>query len=163
MKAVRLVRWSSGLYHPRARPCRLQNLFITSLRLQSTAASFIQHQATSSDTISQPPSLTETQFLDPRTLPSPPPSLAASSAKLNALHARLSLSLRFPLEILARCLVDSSADSNPHLIMPRLQYSAPTCSAFILQKLFSAVTLVYPRKSFLLLCGLTAVPELSPP
>lgn len=44
------------------------------------------------------------------TLPSPPPSLAASSAKLCALYARLSLPPRFPVETLARCLVDPSAD-----------------------------------------------------
>ena len=46
-------------------------------------------------------------------LPSPPPSSASRSAKLSALHARLGLPSRFPLETLARCLVDSSADSNP--------------------------------------------------
>lgn len=113
MKAFRLLRWSGGLHPPRARPCRVQNPLITSLRLQSTAASLIQPQVTSNNTSTQPSPLTETPFLDLRTLPSPPPSLAASSAKLNALHARLSLPLRFPLEILARCLIDSSADPNP--------------------------------------------------
>lgn len=113
MKAFRLLRWSGGLHPPRARPCRVQNLFITGLRLQSTAESLIRQQATSNDTKTQPHSLTETPPLDLRALPSPPPFLAASSAKLNALHARLSLPLRFPLEILARCLVDPSADPNP--------------------------------------------------
>lgn len=113
MKAFRLLRWSGGLHPPRARPCRVQNLFITGLRLQSTAESLIRQQASSNDTTTQPHSLTETPPLDLRALPSPPPSLAASSAKLNALHARLSLPLRFPLEILARCLIDSSADPNP--------------------------------------------------
>ena len=47
-------------------------------------------------------------------MPSPPPSRASSSAKLAALHARLSLSPRIPLGTLARCLVDASADINPH-------------------------------------------------
>ncbi len=47
-------------------------------------------------------------------LPSPPPVRALRSAKLAALHARLSLSPRLPLQTLARTLVDSSADSNPH-------------------------------------------------
>ncbi|MCJ1468594.1 hypothetical protein MMC07_007223 [Pseudocyphellaria aurata] len=39
--------------------------------------------------------------------------LAASSAKLCALYARLSLPPRFPVETLARCLVDPSADRDP--------------------------------------------------
>lgn len=46
-------------------------------------------------------------------LPSPPPQTASSSAKLSALHARLSLSSRLPLETLARCLIDPSADPHP--------------------------------------------------
>lgn len=44
---------------------------------------------------------------------SPPASAAAKSAKLAALHARLSLPARFPLQTLARCLVDASADPRP--------------------------------------------------
>lgn len=50
---------------------------------------------------------------DSRRLPTPPFKLAKNSAKLSALHARLSLSSRIPLETLARSLVDSSADSSP--------------------------------------------------
>ncbi|KAB8337241.1 hypothetical protein FH972_021543 [Carpinus fangiana] len=46
-------------------------------------------------------------------LPSPPLSAALESAKLAALHARLSLSSRFPHETLARTLVHQTADSNP--------------------------------------------------
>lgn len=57
-----------------------------------------------------PPPPEEKLPLDLRTLPSPPPSLAASSAKLCALYARLSLPPRFPVETLARCLVNPSAD-----------------------------------------------------
>ncbi|KAJ2907374.1 hypothetical protein MKZ38_003231 [Zalerion maritima] len=53
-------------------------------------------------------------------LPSPPPHRALESAKLAALHARLNLSERLPLQSLARCLVDSTADeslqfNNTHL------------------------------------------------
>ena len=44
--------------------------------------------------------------------PSPPPSRAHTSSRLSALHARLLLPPRLPLETLARCLVDPSADSN---------------------------------------------------
>lgn len=46
-------------------------------------------------------------------LPSPPPHAASTSAKLNALHARLALSSRFRIETLARCLIDRTADSHP--------------------------------------------------
>ena len=43
-------------------------------------------------------------------LPSPPPEAARTSAKLSALHARLSLPKKFPIETLARTLVDRTAD-----------------------------------------------------
>ncbi|KAK7751528.1 54S ribosomal protein L3 mitochondrial [Diatrype stigma] len=49
----------------------------------------------------------------PPPLPSPHPSRAAQSAKLAALHARLSLSSRVPVQTLARALVDPSADGHP--------------------------------------------------
>lgn len=49
-------------------------------------------------------------------LPSPPLSAAKTSAKLAALHARLALPSRLPLETLARTLVDSTAD-------PSLQFN----------------------------------------
>lgn len=51
--------------------------------------------------------------LDLTQLPSPLPEAALRSAKLSALHSRLSLSPRLPLQTLARCLIDPSADSNP--------------------------------------------------
>lgn len=66
----------------------------------------------SPNNISSPP-LDPPPQVDLRTLPSPPPSLAASSAKLSALHARLSLPQRLPIETLARCLIDPSADPDP--------------------------------------------------
>ncbi|KAI0537634.1 ribonuclease III [Xylaria digitata] len=46
-------------------------------------------------------------------LPSPHPDRALRSAKLAALHARLSLSSKIPLQVLARTLVDPSADAHP--------------------------------------------------
>lgn len=52
----------------------------------------------------------------PVTIPtrsSPSSAAAKRSAKLAALHARLSLPARLPVQTLARCLVDASADSNP--------------------------------------------------
>lgn len=50
---------------------------------------------------------------DPGPIPSPNPSRALRSAKLAALHARLALPDRLPLQSLARTLVDSSADPAP--------------------------------------------------
>jgi len=50
--------------------------------------------------------------LAPPTYTSPPPSAALKSAKLAALHARLSLPKKLPLQTLARTLVHPSADAN---------------------------------------------------
>ncbi|KAF2861593.1 60S ribosomal protein L3 [Piedraia hortae CBS 480.64] len=51
----------------------------------------------------------------PATQQSPTPSLrrARQSPKLSALHARLQLPARLPVETLARCLVDKSVDPRP--------------------------------------------------
>ena len=46
-------------------------------------------------------------------MPSPPVEAALSSPKLAALHARLRLPSRLPLQTLARTLVDSTADHSP--------------------------------------------------
>ena len=47
-------------------------------------------------------------------LASPAPAAATASSKLAALHARLNLSSRLPLQNLARSLVDSSANPSPY-------------------------------------------------
>lgn len=116
MKGLRLLRWSGSVLSPRTRPCcflhkyqyqyRAQpfNLF----RLQSSAAVPTRTiPELEDDTL--PPDPTDYTFL-----PSPPPSRAHSSARLSALHARLVLPPRLPLETLARCLIDPSADVNPN-------------------------------------------------
>jgi dsRNA-specific ribonuclease len=46
-------------------------------------------------------------------LNAPPHGRAARSGKLAALHARLSLPSKLPLQTLARCLIDSSVDARP--------------------------------------------------
>lgn len=113
MQRLRVLRWSGSLLTPRTRPCQLAR----NLRLQSTAASPLLQQEQAIDDESETPDDTSSTpqrirtFL--RRMPSPPPSRASSSAKLAALHARLSLSPRIPLQTLARCLVDASADINP--------------------------------------------------
>ncbi|KAI5868495.1 54S ribosomal protein L3 [Durotheca rogersii] len=55
-------------------------------------------------------------------LPSPPPERALRSAKLAALHARLSLSSKIPLQTLARTLVDPSADFHSRFNNTNLAY-----------------------------------------
>jgi dsRNA-specific ribonuclease len=55
-------------------------------------------------------------------LPSPHPDRAPRSAKLAALHARLSLSSKIPLQTLARTLVDPSADPHPRFNNANLAY-----------------------------------------
>ncbi|GAB0133777.1 hypothetical protein EsDP_00002173 [Epichloe bromicola] len=51
--------------------------------------------------------------LPPRaSLPSPPPERSLESAKLAALHARLALSTKIPLQTIARALITPSADAN---------------------------------------------------
>ncbi|KAI0117794.1 ribonuclease III [Nemania sp. FL0031] len=58
----------------------------------------------------------------PQSLPSPHPDRALRSAKLAALHARLSLSSKIPLQALARTLVDPSADEHPRFNNANLAY-----------------------------------------
>ena len=108
MKSLRLLRWSGSVLSPRTRPCcRVQQISSTR-RFQSTALAFSPEPL--DDT--PPPSKSHYTELDLRQFPSPPPSRAASSPRLSALHARLSLSPRLPVETLARCLVHPTADPN---------------------------------------------------
>ncbi len=137
MKALRLLRWSGAVLSPRTRPCCFihQDQYRTPLpfrllRLQSTAVAPSEEPLETEDDLQdllnpRPPEPTIEELLrnSPsrgktesilRALPSPPPSQAHKSARLSALHARLMLPPRLPLETLARCLVDPSADINPH-------------------------------------------------
>lgn len=82
-----------------------QSNSIVGTRAQSTAADLdITYE--DGEPIPEPPQ--DTTFI-----PSPPPEAALESAKLAALHARLSLPQKLPLQTLARTLVDSSADNQP--------------------------------------------------
>ncbi|KAL1840693.1 hypothetical protein VTJ49DRAFT_188 [Mycothermus thermophilus] len=98
---------------------RYTTLICTAVRCQSTAASpSIPAQGTPEDDYND--GTDHTRFpplenLPPRaaSMPSPPPSRALESAKLAALHARLALPEKLPLQTLARALVDASADPNP--------------------------------------------------
>ncbi len=132
MKSLRLLRWSGSVLSRRTRPCcfthehRYQaqaQIRPNLLRLQSSAA--VPLQSTQEydegddgprphEEIDQPVSNARSNESFLRRLPSPPPSRAQTSSRLAALHARLMLPPRLPLETLARCLVDPSADSNAH-------------------------------------------------
>lgn len=126
MKRLHLQRWSSTVLSPRARTNnRLhQQLYSTGLRLQSTASPLQSEIQSESST---PNDIEDAGFQDPEVMrqlrrahkrkaelqyPSPPVAAATKSAKLAALHARLYLPSRLPLQTLARTLVDASADHN---------------------------------------------------
>ncbi|KAL8672473.1 MAG: hypothetical protein Q9168_003076 [Polycauliona sp. 1 TL-2023] len=127
MKALRLLRWSGSVLSPRTRPCAFHRLRqpLSSKRFLSTTIPTLQEAVQYRDQDPEedpkdddliipedmPQSLQQEARL--RALPSPPLSAARTSAKLAALHARLSFSPRLPIETLARCLVDATADSNP--------------------------------------------------
>lgn len=104
MKRLRLLKWSGSVLSPRTRPDHLQPFLYTFRRCQATAAVPSEPLDESTE---QSIVLSEAALL---TLPSPPVTAAKTSAKLAALHARLSLPSRLPLETLARTLVDASAD-----------------------------------------------------
>lgn len=137
MKALRLLRWSGAVLSPRTRPCCFiyqdqyrVRLPLRLLRPQSTAVAQSEEPLETEEDLDnlldpRPPEPTIEELLRSspsrgttesilRKLPSPPPSQAHKSARLSALHARLMLPPRLPLETLARCLVDASADVNPH-------------------------------------------------
>lgn len=119
MKRLRIERWSGQLLTPRTRPCCLRQ------RTVYTPQAALQHQSVRSQSTSsgidlvyedvegenldgqiQPPPRSQSEYT------SPPPEAALRSAKLAALHARLSLPKRLPLQTMARTLVDASADSD---------------------------------------------------
>ncbi|KAI0478922.1 ribonuclease III, partial [Xylariaceae sp. FL0804] len=78
------------------------------------------HGGSHGEPIEQPPSPVHSRSRTP--LPSPHPDRAPRSAKLAALHARLSLSSKIPPQTLARALVDPSADDHPRFNNANLAY-----------------------------------------
>ncbi|KAF9883717.1 hypothetical protein FE257_003009 [Aspergillus nanangensis] len=116
MKRLQLQRWSSSVLSPRARTGgRLQQHLYYSLRRQSTASPALQvesEQLVDESSLNSSIPSSHIRQQPKYILPSPPVEAARESAKLAALHARLYLPSRLPLETLARALVDPSADSN---------------------------------------------------
>ncbi|EXJ69565.1 uncharacterized protein A1O5_07601 [Cladophialophora psammophila CBS 110553] len=110
MKRLKLLRWSGTVLSPRTRPELLQHQPRLLRRFQATATapSDLKNEFLHKPT--DGPYLSEEELMK---LPSPPVAAARTSAKLAALHARLALPSRFPLETLARTLIDDSADRSP--------------------------------------------------
>lgn len=125
MRRVRLQRWSGQLLAARS------GVAANSRQLYRPAAAAIasssrRHQSTEAAAAAAPDTLAQLLEQDiksakqPSSLPSetlapsPDPKEALKSAKLAALHARLSLSQKIPLQTLARSLVDVTADENPN-------------------------------------------------
>ena len=109
MKRLRLLQWSCSL--PFRRPIQplLPPQQIFCRHHASAAVSFEPPEEDSHHNTPFKPIPEDIRLR----LPSPPVDAAKTSAKLSALHARLSLPSQIPLETLARTLVDASADSSP--------------------------------------------------
>lgn len=75
-------------------------------------------------------------------MPSPQPHRALRSAKLAALHARLALSDKIPLQTLARTLVDTSADSAPLFNNANLSFLGSTLISYHVSEMLMCR---YPR------------------
>jgi dsRNA-specific ribonuclease len=112
MKRLRISGWAGQLLSPKARPCPLQQHHtyqrsIDNIRSQSTLAA----TDTAYDELDTFEEEAVSQF-EHVAAPSPSPEAALHSAKLAALHARLSLPKKLPLQTLSRSLIDPSADPN---------------------------------------------------
>ncbi|KAJ5052258.1 mitochondrial 54S ribosomal protein mL44 [Drepanopeziza brunnea f. sp. 'multigermtubi'] len=122
MKRIRVDRLGGQWLSPRTRTCCLRSPPSKTRYVAST------QQARSQSSSSSPTSLAyedadgnteEWELEEPSArhpsspYPSPLPEAALNSAKLAALHARLSLPKKLPLQTMARTLVDPSADQNP--------------------------------------------------
>ncbi|KAJ5135417.1 uncharacterized protein N7515_004695 [Penicillium bovifimosum] len=123
MKRLQLQRWSSSVLAPRARTVNRLHQHIYGQRYQSTVspvqarddqtAAIFEDSTTQDEQLAQivKDSHTRRSHLQ---YPSPPVEAAQQSAKLAALHARLYLPSRLPVQTLARALVDQTADPNPN-------------------------------------------------
>ncbi|KAJ9285014.1 hypothetical protein DTO027B5_7442 [Paecilomyces variotii] len=112
MKRLQLLRWSGSVLSPRVRPVNRLQYVSVGLRYQSSASPALAIEEDQLD-VEYPPVPPAHSRQSRLLFPSPPVEAARDSAKLAALHARLYLPSRLPLETLARALVDASADPNP--------------------------------------------------
>lgn len=135
MKSLRLIRWSGSVLSQRTRPCSIQfqcqyrPLLPQVSRAQSTATA-VQHQY--DDTPSTGTRAEDSEYDADASIPTSGKEIAEASksrlprrpfqrktsptesARLAALHARLTLPPRLPLTTFARCLIDPSAKPQPN-------------------------------------------------
>jgi dsRNA-specific ribonuclease len=110
MKRLRLDRWTGHLLSSKTRPCCLRQHQQYQLNFASTRPQSTSPAAERVENDIDTPLGNSSSEIETRSLPSPPPEAALSSAKLAALHARLSLPKKLPLQTLSRTLIDRSAD-----------------------------------------------------
>ncbi|KAF3767562.1 ribonuclease III [Cryphonectria parasitica EP155] len=142
MKRLRLEKWSGHLLS--ARP----GAATTCSRSTGTPPLSSEAQDPQSSPIATTSSAEPTQWppIDPDQYlgepPSPLPNKALRSAKLAALHARLALSDKIPLQTLARTLVDPSADAAPLFNNSNLSFLGQTLISYYTSEMLMCR---YPR------------------
>ncbi|RKF60489.1 54S ribosomal protein L3, mitochondrial [Erysiphe neolycopersici] len=111
MKIIRISEWYGRCLSACVRPCFLRKIQQRSIAITSCQKTFTEASTNSvlKDNITPP--LSKIQSFSSQYPSSPEPAL--KSAKLAALHARLTLPKRLPLQTLAITLVDPSADPDP--------------------------------------------------
>ncbi|KAL6881660.1 ribonuclease III domain-containing protein [Trichoderma longibrachiatum] len=126
MKRIRPSRWSGQLLQARrgAGIPAARTPLCLAIRCQSTSS------VPASDSSTLDPTSSSSAPPPPAPLPAPSFDRAPQSAKLAALHARLSLSKKIPLQTLARALVTPSADANPNFNNANLAYLGSTIINF---------------------------------
>ncbi|KAF8536040.1 ribonuclease III domain-containing protein [Trichophaea hybrida] len=130
MKRIRNLTSVNSLLRPVAAPA-----INASLSLLHSSASTVASAAAIPETPSPE--------LQPQLLSTLPPSRnALASAKLPALHARLNLHPNYPIQTLARALVDPSADKNPRFTNQNLTTLGNTLTGYYAAE-YLMVT--YPR------------------
>ncbi|KAF7544061.1 hypothetical protein G7Z17_g10244 [Cylindrodendrum hubeiense] len=135
MKRAPLQRWGGQLLQARSRAA-----MAAPAARQPFAASLHRHASSAAATHSPADDIPAESLRSP--LPSPRPNRAAESAKLAALHARLSLSNKIPLETLARALVVPSADVNASFNNSNLAFLGST---FINYHVLEYLAVKWPR------------------
>ncbi|KAF4125269.1 DSRM protein [Geosmithia morbida] len=111
MKRLRPSRWTGQMVYQARSGAAVGSHAQHSLMASCAAVSSRRCQSTISSSSSTTPSSSPAETRR-SPLPSPRPERSLESAKLAALHARLSLSSKVPLQTLARALVTPSADAN---------------------------------------------------
>lgn len=117
MKRAQLLRWSSSFPISGTRTgSRVHRHLCAGIRRESSTSPALQaesEQIADEQSLDQP-APSPRSWISRVKLPSPSVDRARDSAKLAALHGRLYLPSRLPVETLARTLVDSTADPDPN-------------------------------------------------